>query len=128
MDFTTTNPLPQVKLKHSLVNFVSENTTVKQIVEHIKLKFENYTLLKNDLEFLEHVLAIVKNIISKKITVDKKEIVKIIYQQLFNLNDSEILILHKQIEYLINNKIVKKIKYSQKVLKYVKKNFLPNII
>jgi hypothetical protein len=130
--FHVINPLPNVKLKNSLENFVSQNTLVKQIVDFVKLNFENYDSLKYDLEFLEYILTLIKNVIKtkkQKNEIDKKEIIIKIFQTLYGrLEDNDKKALTNHVDYLINNKIIKKLKYYKKIIKYVKKNFLPNII
>ena len=132
LHFQVVNPLPNVKLKNSLENFVSQNTLVKQIVDFVKLNFENYDSLKHDLEFLEYILTLIKNVIKtkkQKDEIDKKEIIIKIFQNLYGcLADNDKKALTNHVDYLINNKIIKKLKYSKKIIKYVKKNFLPNII
>ena len=133
LDFEITNPLPtNVKLKNTLSTFVSQNTIVKQICDFIKANFDDYQSLKTDLEFLEYILTLIKNIIKtkkQKQEIDKKDVVIKIFISLYgSLQEHENKILLNQIDYLINNKIIKKLKYSKKIIKYVKKNFLPNII
>jgi translation initiation factor 2B subunit (eIF-2B alpha/beta/delta family) len=132
LPFHVVNPLPNIKLKNSLEKYVSQNTIVKEICDFIKLNFDCYDGLKYDLEFLEYILTLIKNVIKtkkQKKEIDKKDIVVKIFQNLFGwLEESDTSKLHNQIDYLVNNKIIKKMKFSKKVIKYIKKNFLPNII
>ena len=120
-------PLPDILMKHSFQAFAVENTLIKTIVDKIKL-IPFYEQLKNDIEITEHVCNLVENtIVNNKSSrpIDKKQLVIKIMVQLFNLNsDTERKIIDQQIDYLINNKMIKKITLGAKILKSAKSYFL----
>jgi hypothetical protein len=120
-------PLPDVRMKHSFQAFAVENSLIKTIVDNIKL-IPLYEQLKNDIEITEHVCNLVENIIINNKSskpIDKKQLVIKIMAQLFNLNsEADRKIIDQQIDYLINNKMIKKISLGSKILKSVKSYFL----
>ena len=120
-------PLPDIQMKHSFQAFAVENSLIKTIVDNIKL-IPLYEQLKNDIEITEHVCNLVENIIVNNKSskpIDKKQLVIKIMAQLFNLNsDADRKIIDQQIDYLINNKMIKKISLGSKILKSVKSYFL----
>jgi len=122
--FQILNPMPKIKLKNSLVGFVGQNIIVKKVVDYVRENFTNFDELKFDLEFLEHVLRIVKNIIPKNKTldVDKLIIIEKVFQELFSsITSDELVIIKSHVEYFFKNKIVRRIPLSKKILNLVYK-------
>jgi hypothetical protein len=112
MDFTETNPLPNVKIKNSIKIFTKTNILVDKLIKHIQT-IPNYQNLKNDLELLEYICQMIEQLIKKgnrkkQNKIDKKQLVINVLQQLFQLNPTEIQIVDKTIEYFVSNGIVKK--------------------
>jgi len=124
-------PLPDIELKHSAQSFVLENTLIKSIIDSIKI-IPQFDQLKHDIEITEHVCNLVENSISKNKyskPIDKKQLVIKIVSQLFNLNsDADKKIVEQQIDYLFNNKMIKKIPMIMKVYKFAKSYFLPKLL
>jgi len=122
--FQILNPMPKIKLKNSLVGFVGQNIIVKKVVDYVRENFTNFDELKFDLEFLEHVWRIVKNIIPKNKTldVDKLIIIEKVFQELFaSITSDELVIIKSHVEYFFKNKIVRRIPLSKKILNLVYK-------
>jgi len=122
--FQILNPMPKIKLKNSLVGFVGQNIIVKKVVDYVRENFTNFDELKFDLEFLEHALRIVKNIIPKNKTleVDKIIIIEKVFQELFaSITTDELVIIKSHVEYFFKNKIVRRIPLSKKILNLVYK-------
>ena len=122
--FQILNPMPNVKIKHSLIKTVGECLITKRIVDYVRENFSDFENLKFDLEFLEHILQIVKNIIpkkrEKKADIDKFNIIEKIYLELFAfITPEELITIKSNVEYLITNKIIKRIPLTKKFLKLV---------
>jgi len=120
-------PLPDIQLKNSFQSFALENTLIKSIVDKIK-SIPMYEQLKHDIEITEHVCNLVENTVIKNKTsrpIDKKQLVIKIMAQLFNLNsESDRKIVDQHIDYLFNNKMIRKISFTSKLFKSVKNYFL----
>ena len=123
-------PLPDIQLKHSAQSFVLENTLIKSIIDSIKT-IPQFDQLKHDIEITEHVCNLVENSISKNKyskPIDKKQLVIKIVSQLFNLNlDADKKIVEHHIDYLFNNKMIKKISLTSKIFNAMKNSFLKQI-
>ena len=108
-----------------------ENTLIKSIVDKIKL-IPQFDQLKHDIEITEHVCNLVENSITKNKNskpIDKKQLVIKIMTQLFILNsDADKKVVEHHIDYLINNKLIKKIPMTVKLLKFAKNYFLPKLL
>jgi hypothetical protein len=70
------------------------------------------------LEFLEHICSMVEVLVKKKYNINKSEIVINFFELIFEINEQEKEIINKNIEYLINNKIVKQIPFVKVMGKY----------
>ncbi len=121
------DPLPDIQLKNSLQSFALENTLIKTIVDKIKL-IPMYEQLKHDIEITEHVCNLVENSVihnKKSRPIDKKQLVIKIMAQLFNLNsDADKKVVDQHIDYLFNNKMIRKISIATKLLKSARNYFL----
>lgn len=89
--------------------------TIKEIPEHGALK------LNHDL--CVYVLNLVTNMVKSK-NIDIPVLVVEIMKKVFSLNDDVVVLLNKQIEYLIASGIVKKVSFSKIAFKYFKKKFI----
>ena len=122
--FSVVNPLPKIKPKGSFAVFANEQIISKQLVDYVISNFPNYTALKFDIAFLEHILNLIENLLKKNSTIDKNIVVIKIFNTLFGfINSNEESALKNQIEYIINNKLVRKIPTVKKAMKYFKKQF-----
>ena len=89
--------------------------TIKEIPEHGALK------LNHDL--CVYVLNLVTNMVKSK-KIDIPVLVVDIMKKVFSLNEEEVALLNKQIEYLMQSGVVKKVSFSKIALKYLKKRFV----
>ena len=125
--FSVVNPMPKIKAKGSFLNFANEQIISKQIIDYVINTFPNYTALKFDIAFLEHILNLIENLLKKNSSIDKFIVVLKIFNSLFGcMNSNEESALKNQIEYIINNKLVRKIPTVTKAMKYFKKQ-LPKL-
>jgi hypothetical protein len=117
--------LTTVKLKNSLKSFVTENSLIQQIIDVIKT-YPNYASLKNDLELYEHVCTLIENNVPKnnskaKNPINKKKVFISVVQGLFpNL---DLPALEKQVDYFIDNNLVKRKSFIRKSITYCKSYF-----
>jgi hypothetical protein len=119
--------MDQVKLENSLAQHQCLFSLIKQC--SIKLKeIENYQDLKLKGEITKYVAKLVEEGLSnaplsskQKKAIDKKALIKEIIKQVYNLVDAELDLIDDQIEYNLDNKIVKKKTILKKGYKLVKK-------
>jgi hypothetical protein len=110
---------PKNKLKIQQYNNDVFKLIVKKITEiHGQLKFEN--------ELLKFVCTCVENAVidSEKQKTDKKKLVLDIYHAVYNLSEADKLVISNSIDFVCNNKMIKKYstlrKYSSIVGSYIK--------
>ena len=104
--------------KNNIVNNAFIITQIIQkIVDHVSLI--NDFQLRTEIELTNYICNLVENEINKQKTnkIDKKELVLMIFIKLYNLNDDEKTLVSKQIDFLFNNKLIKKIPVIEKVFK-----------
>ena len=101
-----------LKLQNSLEksNFIKQ-LILKAICE-IKTNLVDFEQYKLNQQLINDVINFVKSEISKskynKEDFDKSEIIKEIMVQVFGLNESELIILDASIQFILDNKLVKK--------------------
>jgi hypothetical protein len=118
--FTGLKPMPIIKVP------ANESIIVQTLHANITTKFTNYHELKYATWFLEYVMTVIENLIKKKLKVDKFEIVQQLFIKLFGISDTEKIILKQNVDHLLKKKIIKKVKISKRVIKFLKKQ-LPQI-
>ena len=130
-DKITDNVYPDLKTdivpKHALYNDIKKNVIIQKIIVEIQ-KLPDYSKYRTDLELITFIVNQVENMVTKKKQgVLKKEIVLTIFQKLFNLLPPEIKLLSDSIDFLANNKRIKKLgiykKYLKPFGKYIIKKF-----
>jgi DNA phosphorothioation-dependent restriction protein DptG len=114
-----------VQVKNSLKNKKAVDDIVNIIINKIKADLTVDGNLKNSMELLHLVVTLIENLIDNKNKSDKKKVNKLnvlhdIYNKLFgNLNQQDLNIINQNIEYLLDNKLIKKYSF----LKRIYKNF-----
>jgi hypothetical protein len=113
--------------KNSLYDDIKKNVIIQKIILEVQ-KLPEYSKYRTDLELIAYIVNQVENMITKKKQgALKKEIVLAIFQKLFNITPQEIKLLSDSIDYLGNNKQIKKLgiykKYLKPVGKYIIKKF-----
>ena len=107
-----------VEFKHSLSLHVKENKLIDDITELIN-KVPNLDKLRIDPELTIYVCNVIENIITKHDTktIKKNELCVKILTTIFNLEESEVAAINKQIIFLSNNKAIKTVAVSKKFKK-----------
>ena len=107
-----------VEFKHSLSLHVKENKLIDDITELIN-KVPNLDKLRLDPELTIYVCNVIENIITKHDTktISKSELCVKILTTIFNLEESEVAAINKQIIFLSNNKAIKTVAVSKKFKK-----------
>lgn len=107
-----------VEFKHSLSLHVKENKLIDDITELIN-KVPNLDKLRLDPELTIYVCNVIENIITKHDTktIKKNELCVKILTTIFNLEESEVAAINKQIIFLSNNKAIKTVAVSKKFKK-----------
>jgi hypothetical protein len=114
-----------VQVKNSLKNKKAVDDIVNIIINKIKTDLTVDGNLKNSMELLHLVVTLIENLIDNKNKSDKKKVNKLnvlhdIYNKLFgNLSPQDLNIINQNIEYLLDNKLIKKYSF----LKRIYKNF-----
>lgn len=107
--------------KNSLLKDVKKTNAISYIATEMS-KISTDIKYKTDLEYLKIVCRYVENLIFKKDGVLKLDIVVGVFIKLFSITAAEVIILKNQIEFLLNNGRIKKIKVLKKVINFVNKN------
>ena len=103
--------LTKMKTKNSLKNFIESSLLIKSIIDEIKLLGNYKELSKGSqlLELIEHVAQIVENSTHKNLTIEnKKEIITSVFKEI--LPEVPVAQIEAQLEYFVNNNIIKKIR------------------
>ena len=104
--------IPDIYLKHSLDKHNVYYNLLKIISDKI-IAIPEFQKLKTETELVKLVSNLVENSVPKGQKIDKKQLVIEIFQRVFNLNVVEQEILKNTIEFLFNNKLIKKISYKK---------------
>ena len=72
-------------------------------------------------EFLLYVCKLVENLIKKSDGINKKEFVKDIFKQLFNLQPADLVLIDSAIEFLWSNSLISAIPVSKKAVSWFRK-------
>jgi len=120
--------IPSLKLKNSTKQYFKKAKMKEHIINEVQQLPDFNKDLKFDNEIIEAVLQIINNKFYKKTNEEKKEYAINILKDLFHLSQDEIIIIEKIINYMYENKIIKKpskiYKYSNAVLNFVLKKVL----
>ena len=117
-----------IKSKNSLKSFQVEGKMFMDIIAHVKNDFPNYNQLKHNLEFIEYVLQIIQNNSKANIELDISALAVKILCSFFQYTPDELAALQKQIEYLIDNGIIRNIPRLKAAYKGVKNYVLKKVI
>ena len=114
--------------KHALFDDIKKNVIIQKIIAEIQ-KIPDYSKYRVDLELITFIINQVENMVTKKKQgVLKKDIVLTVFQKLFNTTPQEIKLLSDSIDFLANNKRIKKLSIYKKYLKpfgkYLVKKFV----
>jgi hypothetical protein len=104
--------------KNSLLDDVLKSKTIEMIVKELS-NIPEFAKYKSDLEFIKLTGNLIENAIPKSKPLDFKiQILIDIFIKLFgNISDNEKNAIRNTYNFLINNKKIKKIKISKKVIK-----------
>ena len=109
--------LPPINLKNSLLSHGVYELINAKIIEEVK-KIPNYLQLKLNPELTALISSLVEHSTTKDQKIDKKKLVIQVLQTIFSLTAPEVIIVGQQIEFLLDNKLVKRAKK-----KYLKKAY-----
>ena len=99
--------IPPIVLKNSLQSHSIYELLSQKIIEEIK-KIPNVLGLKMNSEMTALVCTLVENTVEKIHKVDKKKLVCQVLSIVFTLTAPELLQIGQQIEFLLDNKLIKK--------------------
>lgn len=100
-----------IKPENSLKSSIKFNEIRAIIVERIS-KFQNLQQYKLDIEFLKLVANMIEFQVKKKYGIEKKDLLLKIYDSAFeNLTDDDKQTIEKNIEFIFQNKHIKKVSY-----------------
>ena len=114
-----------ITIKNSLQKHTLYYNLLDDIVKKLSTEIKSIDKLRLDPELSLLICNLVENSIKtgNKNKIDKKQLVIQILAQLFNLNDSEQVIISQQIDFLIANNKIKKVKMLKNA-----KNFLSALL
>jgi hypothetical protein len=101
--------LPNIKFRNTLKKHNISFSVIDQITEKIK-KIPQYESIRIELELVKCVCNIIENCIKKgnNKKIDKKDLVINCLSSVYNYNDQEKLLVGSLIDFLFNNKQIKK--------------------
>lgn len=100
--------IPELILKSSLKSHAISEVVKTKVLEELK-KIPNIGAFKSHVELTELICTIIENTIKKKHKVDKKKLAIDIFVDLFGgLSEEEKTAIEHQIEYILENGLVKK--------------------
>ena len=105
---SASSPVPViVPYQNSLLVHVVSNETLITLLNQLS-SVPMLATLKLDIELTLHACKIIETIIAMGRTkIDKKIVVMMAFQTIFpNLTDDEVLLLHKQIDFLFTNNLI----------------------
>ena len=113
--------IPDIYLKNNIDKHNIYYSLLKLITDKIRL-IPNYELLRNETELILLVCNIIENLIKQgnKNKVDKKKLVIDVFTSVFGLTITEIEALKITIDFLFNNRLIKRISFR----KWVRNNYL----
>lgn len=105
-----------VKRKHGF----KRGVRIKQIVDYIVSDLRQFpNLVVSNLEILSRACNLIENCIRKKDGIGKFEVLVDVYKILFvGISQVEFDLLKNQVQSLIDNKVIKKIPFSKRMIKY----------
>jgi hypothetical protein len=113
--------------KYDLLTNIKFNKLVEFIIKEVQ-NIPEYTHHKNNLELIKLICNLIENKVVKKDKLDKKLIVIEGLKRVFNLVEDEIKNLDGFIEFLHQNKKIKKLSYLKKYIVPTGKFFLKLVI
>ena len=99
--------VPELFLKSSLKSHAIAEILKTKVLEEVK-KIPNIGLFKHHIELTELICTIIENSIKKKHKINKKKLALDIINELFGLSPEDSILLDHQIEYILENGLVKK--------------------
>jgi hypothetical protein len=99
--------------KHSLQRNQKQLRLIKEICIHLQGLEDRMTLTK-DMELLLYICNQIENVVFKKDKINKKEMVITIYKSIFGDASIDLDFLERGIEYLIDNKKIRKLSVLKK--------------
>lgn len=107
---------PQNSLKKSQLSNDLLTVLRQKVAEH-----PSSYALKTCQEFILYTCKLVEELVKKSDGINKKELVKDLFKQLFNLQPPELIALDSAIEFLWSNGLISKIPVVKKVIRLIKK-------
>ena len=110
-------------------NKLEEHNIYYQLIEKIAnkiIKIPNFINLKNEIELVKTVCNIIENSIKsgnrkRSNPINKRQLVIDVFQRVYNLNDLEKITLGSMIDFLFNNKHIKKFSYHKLIFNFFSK-------
>lgn len=119
--------LEVIPVKNHLFKDLKVNEIKNQVIERVN-KFPDLQKYKSDVEFLLLVCNMLEHLVVKNDKINKKQLLIEIFNQLFPMNENEVKALDQNIEFLWNNKKIKKQSYYRLfktgVYEWIKRKFL----
>lgn len=104
-----------VKFKHNLKQSQKSDEIEKYILDKL-FNLPNYMDYKFDPELVLYACRVVEALVKKSDHIDKKMLVISVFEKIFNLSYEEKKLIEEIIEFLFNNKRIKAVKTTKKVL------------
>ena len=110
---------PLVPLKNSLKQSAKFQSISDKIVENLKVIPEIDTH-KHSIELVQHVCSLIELYVKHKYKINKENLFIFTLNRLISLNEEDTLFIKQTIQYLLDNKLVKKATVSLKLFEFAK--------
>lgn len=113
--------VPKIKKKNTFASIEKENIIVDAIVKDLQ-SIPNYQSVAIDTELIKYICTLIENMVKnngkRNVKLDKKQIaIKILASVYNNLSADVLKYIDGQIEYLLNNGMIKRQSVTKKIFK-----------
>lgn len=101
--------------KNSLQRNQKQLKLIKELSYRLN-KFENKMLLSKDIETLRYICSLIEDSVNKRDKIDKKSLVIDVYKDVFGETNIDTDFIERGIEFLLDNKKIKKLSILKKYI------------
>lgn len=114
-----------VKKKHTFKRVEK----IKQITNFIVKDLQKLEVIRiNDIGTVQRCCELIENMVKKKDKIDKFEVICKVFTILCNLQQSEIPNLKNTVQFLLDSKSIRKVRFYRKIYSYARKVFVSNFL
>lgn len=118
-----------IQPKSSILLECKLSNAVSIVLKHLR-NMPNYSKYRQNSEFILRACTLIENLgIKKSDKVSKKDVFVQVFKELFDkITDAELESINSVVQFLLDKKLVKHIRFTKKVVRFVKNNALPTFL